>query len=87
MAQFRQIGLKINDKDIHAVFVGGQTGKGHIVMISADEEPTTSMLNHNDARQFNLTEENTVQKIDVKDAYRINNIKYEDIADDVVEQE
>ncbi|MCI1953812.1 MAG: hypothetical protein LKJ37_02370 [Ligilactobacillus acidipiscis] len=87
MAQFRQISIKIADDDAHAVFVEGQAGKGHIVMISAKGKPTTSMLKHSDARYFDLDDENTIEKIKVQDAYRINNIKYADIENDVVEQD
>ncbi len=87
MAQFQQIGLKINDEDVHAVFVGGQTSKGHIVMISSEGKPSTQMLKHIDARQFELADENTIEKIKVQDAYRINNIKYADIEKDVVKQD
>lgn len=45
------------------------------------------MLKHSDARYFDLADENTIEKIKVQDAYRINNIKYADIENDVVEQD
>ncbi|WP_157047106.1 hypothetical protein [Liquorilactobacillus oeni] len=60
-------------------------GNGHLVIVS-DNNPEISTIEHSDGTTFNIRPDMTISRISVKDSYRMDNVKYDDIKQDIVKE-
>ncbi|GKS82020.1 hypothetical protein LPAF129_17060 [Ligilactobacillus pabuli] len=89
----QQIKLLVNGAPSYCVYMGTKEendaditgGKGHLVVICPGGTLAPGMLAHRDGSAFELNAENTVSKIKVRDAYRLEDIPYADIIPDIVD--
>ncbi|KRN34380.1 hypothetical protein QS460_01200 [Liquorilactobacillus mali] len=92
----KDLGLMVGNETNPCVYVGttndktsdgdGAKGKGHIVVVT-NYNPQNSSIKHSNGKSFLLKPDMKVSKIDVRNSYRIDNIMYDDISEDIIEQE
>jgi len=89
----QQIKLVVNGTPSYCVYMGTKEendaditgGKGHLVVICPGGEFEPEMLAHRDGSGFDLTEENKISKIKVREAFRIDDVPYKAIMPDIVD--
>ncbi|MDN2452431.1 hypothetical protein FFX44_01655 [Lactobacillus sp. UCMA15818] len=92
----KDLGLMVGNETNPCVYVGttneegsegeGAKGKGHIVVVTI-YNPQNSSIKHSNGKSFLLRSDMKVSKIDVRNSYRIDNIMFDDINEDIIEQE
>ncbi len=91
----QQIQLLVKGEPSYSVYMGtkqdgdsdNKGGKGHLVVIFPGGEFKPDMLAHRDGSKFELTEDNEISKIKVRDSYRIDGVPYSEIIPDIVVQD
>ncbi|WP_057829021.1 hypothetical protein [Liquorilactobacillus cacaonum] len=92
----KDLGLMVGNETNPCVYVGTTNGKnaegekakgkGHIVVVTS-YNPGNSSIKHSNGKSFLLKPDMKVSKIDVRDSYRIDNVMYDDITEDIIEHE
>ncbi|KRL99773.1 hypothetical protein FD50_GL000095 [Liquorilactobacillus satsumensis DSM 16230 = JCM 12392] len=60
-------------------------GSGHLVIVS-ENNPENNTIQHADGAAFPQRPDMKISKISVKDSYRMDNVKYDDIKNDIVKE-